>query len=198
MSSRLSLVSAAALSALFSAGLAPALFAQDGDAAGEGDVTDVEPAGKMVWTLGDQPMNYITTASVMDTVRIGSVAVYPIEIDGGPAKLGLEIGGFESISGGGSLFIYAEFDKDPAKDAVITLAQYQPDTANPPIWTNDGTQKEPVTVRFDTWEFDGKTGKVAGTFAGDLCKASDWEAQPDPNDCVRIEGSFESEVFSGL
>ncbi len=183
---------------MLSLGLAPALFAQDGDAPGDGDVTDVKPAGTMVWKLGDQVMNYITTSSEVDTIRIGSVAVYPIEGEGGPAKMGLEIGGFESIEGGGSLFIYAEFDKDPAKDAVITLAQYQADPGNPPIWTNDGTQTDPVTVYFETWQFDGKTGKIAGRFVGDLCKAADWEAQPDPNDCVAIEGSFESEIFSGL
>lgn len=192
------LATAVSVALLLCLGAAPALHAQDGDATAEGDVTDVKPAGTMAWTLGDTAMAYVTTSAEMDTTRIGSVAVYPVEAEGAPPRMALEIGGFQSVTGGGSLFIYAEFDKDPAQDAVITLAQYQPDPGNLPVWTNDGNGIDPVTVYFETWDFDGKTGRIAGRFVGDLCKAAEWEAPPDLGDCVVIDGTFDSEVFAGL
>lgn len=173
-----------------------AAMAQDS----EGDTTDLQVAGKVDWAFGDKALAFVTTSSVYDTARIGSAAVVPADPSqtGPEAKKLLDIGGWEGTSGPGSIFIGVEYSADPARDGTVTTVQYYTEMSTLPYWSNGAEGKAPVTVTFESFTFDGAKGHAKGSFAGDLCKVADWEAAPDPADCVAVKGTFDTEVYAGL
>ena len=61
-------------------------------------------------------------------------------------------------------------------------------------WTSDEAPAPPA-ITFTTLEFDNVQGRAAGTFAGVLCFADGYEADPDTNNCKKIEGSFDTKFF---
>lgn len=175
----------------------PAVRAQD---TGEGDTTDLQVAGQVNWTLGDKAMAYVTTSSTYDTLRIGSASVMPADSED-PATAGkkmLDIGGWEGIDGPGSIYIGLDYTEDPAKDGTVITVQYYAEMAQLPYWSSGAEGKAPVTVTFDSFSFDGAKGHAKGSFAGELCKVTSWEAAPDPADCVPVAGTFDTEVYGGL
>lgn len=183
------------LAAVLALGLsAPALQAQ------EGDTTDTQPAGEIALTVGGTAMTYVTSSSEMDTIRIGSSYVMPLDpsdtTPGAPQVL--TITGFESLEGGGLFSLGLEFTADPARDATVGRVEFTSNPELPETWLNGAEGAAPVTVTIDSYVFDGRAGKVTGSFAGDLCKAADWEAAPDPKDCKPVSGRFSTEIFAGL
>lgn len=183
------------LAAVLALGLsAPALQAQ------EGDVTDIQPAGEIALTVGGTAMTYVTSSSEMDTMRIGSSYVMPLDpsdtTPGAPQVL--TITGFETLDGGGLFSLGLEFTADPARDATVGRVEFTSNPELPETWLNGAAGATPITVTIDSYVFDGAAGKVTGSFAGDLCKAADWEAAPDPKDCKAVSGRFSTEIFAGL
>lgn len=169
-------------------------------AAQEGDTTDLEISGKVEWTFGDTALSYVTSSSVYDTMRVGSGSVTPVNPDdtGPDAKKLLTVMATESIEGGGLFSIGIEYTADPAKDGVVGRVDYTPDPMATALWVNGAAGVAPVTVTLDSFAFDDATGKVSGSFAGDLCKAADWDTPPDPKDCTAIKGSFVTDLYAGL
>lgn len=169
-------------------------------AAQEGDTTDLEVSGQVDWTFGDQTLSYITSSSVYDTLRVGSGSVTPVNPDdtSPTAKKLLTVMATETMEGGGLFSLGIEFVTDPVRDGTVTRVDYTPDPMASTIWVNGATGAAPVTVTFDSYAFDGATGKVSGHFEGALCKAADWDSPPDPADCTAIKGSFVTDLYAGL
>lgn len=166
----------------------------------EGDTTDLEISGQVDWTFGEKTLNYITSSSVYDTMRMGSGSVTPVNPDdtSPTAKKLLTVMATETMEGGGVFSLGIEFTADPAKDGVVTRVDFTPDPMAATLWVNGATGAAPVTVTLDSYAFDGATGKVNGSFEGALCKAADWDSPPDPKDCTAIKGSFVTDLYAGL
>lgn len=64
----------------------------------------------------------------------------------------------------------------------------------PPLWTSEERPTAP-TVTFTTLEANDQEGRVAGTFAAELCLAEDYEGGGDPGNCQMIEGRFDTRFF---
>lgn len=169
-------------------------------AAQEGDTSDLEVSGQVDWSFGDKAMSYVTSSSVYDTLRVGSGSVTPLDPeDTGPqAKKLLTVMATETIEGGGLVSLGIEYVADPAKDGVVGRVDFTPDPLETVLWVNGATGAAPITVTIDSFAFDGATGKVSGSFAGDLCKAADWDSPPDPKTCTPVKGSFVTDLYAGL
>lgn len=170
-----------------------------GDGGDGGDTTDARPAGDVSWSFGDQALSFVTASWEYDTLRSGSATITPDdpEATAPDAAKTMSIMASETVDGGAMLTLTLNFAADPARDGVVGYVEYAPDPSNPPLWVNGADGAAPVTVTIDSYAFDGTAGKVAGHFAGDLCKSADWDTAPDPRDCTAVKGSFSTEVYPG-
>jgi hypothetical protein len=149
---------------------------------------DIEEIGMLRATFDGNAIDQPTVIVKSDGVK--SATAYMLVIGGGFSNLSLT--GFSldnarlDVSAG-----FLQTTPSPQAQVFSLEITYSP-TGTGQHWTSDEAPTSP-TITFTTLEFDDTQGRAVGTFTGLLCYADGYEAEPDPDTCKPMEGSFDTQ-----
>jgi len=82
---------------------------------------------------------------------------------------------------------------DASATVTDATVSYFPEGMNAPFYDNDqdGT---PAQVVFDTLSFEDGASRAAGSFTARVCRRDNFFSEADENDCLPVEGVFDTEL----
>lgn len=79
---------------------------------------------------------------------------------------------------------------DPSAPITAASASYFPDGMGEPFYTSDGEGEAEVVLA--TLSLEDGAASAAGRFTATMCRMANAFTEADPNDCVSVEGTFET------
>ncbi|MEC9067109.1 MAG: hypothetical protein VX569_07485 [Pseudomonadota bacterium] len=80
---------------------------------------------------------------------------------------------------------------DPSAPVTGTTISYWPGGTDGPFYHSEGSASAPQVV-LDAVSFEQGAASASGRYSANLCRKADFFAEPNRNDCVAVEGTFDT------